>query len=136
MGKYVYRIEVRLERGWVKVVGEQDSSLEYMRGRLDGLRDLGTPHSGYRLVRMDPSNPSAEPKVLKEVEPRLDMAVMAPAGLGHRWQPFAGAAARALRKAAEDVVCAARNEPERLGEHKAKLLALAEAVEALLKTPA
>ena len=132
--KYLYRIEADLfGNGWRTLIGEQDGSLEYMRGRFAGFRESGGPHPAFRLVRVDPADPTAAPKLLDEVVERTDLSVgMLPQAFGYQWGTYASAAARALRTAARDVRHAARHNPD-LSEHQAKLNALADAVDALVK---
>ena len=131
--KYTYRIEADLwGRGWRTLVGEQDGSLEYMRGRFDGFRDGGSPCPAFRLVRFDPAAPTTAPKVLDETIERTELSVgMLPQAFGYQWCAYASAAAKALRTAAYDVRHAARNNPD-LSEHQVKLHALADTVDALL----
>lgn len=130
--KYDYRIEADLfGKGWQTLVGEQDGSLEYMRGRFAGFRESGGPRPAFRLVRVDPSNPAAEPKVLEEAKERTELSVgMLPQAFGFQWATYASAAARALRVAAQDVRHAARHNPD-LSEHQRKLDNLAAEVDAL-----
>jgi hypothetical protein len=131
--KYLYRIEADLfGNGWRTLVGEQDGSLEYMRGRFDGFRESGGPRPAFRLVRFDPADPTAEPKVLDETKARSDLDVgMLPQAFGFQWGTYASAAAKALRTAAYDVRSAARNNPD-LQDHEARLNALAAEVDALV----
>lgn len=132
--KYLYRIEADFRgRGWHTLVGEQDGSLEYMRGRFDGFRSGEGPCPAFRLVRFDPADPTApEPKVLDETKERTDLSVgVLPQALGYQWGTYASAAARALRTAAYDVRHAARHNPD-LFEHQAKLDNLAAEVDALV----
>ena len=133
--KYEYRIEADiLGRGWQTLVGEQDGSLEYMRGRFVGFRESGSPRPAFRLVRIDPSNPAAEPKVLDETKARTELSVgMLPQACGFQWEAYARAAARALRVAASDVRAAARH--GQYAGHSEKFAALADEVEALCTRP-
>lgn len=135
--KYLYRIDAyfpvpeEVGDGWRTLVGEQDGSLEYMRGRFDGFRNGSSPSPAFRLVRFDPADPSMPPKVLDDTKARTELSVgMLPQAFGYQWSTYASAAARALRTAAYDVRHAARNDPD-LSEHQAKLNALADAVDAL-----
>lgn len=131
--KYTYRIEADfMGRGWRTLVGEQDGSLEYMRGRFDGFRGGGSPCPAFRLVRFDPADPNTTPKVLDETKERTELSVgMLPQAFGFQWGAYASAAAKALRTAAYDVRSAARNNPD-LQAHEARLNALAAEVDALV----
>jgi hypothetical protein len=132
--KYLYRIEAELfGNGWRTIIGEQYGSLEYMRGRFAGFRESGGPRPAFRLVRFDPADPTAEPKVLDETKERTDLSVgMLPQAFGYQWSAYASAAARALRTAAYDVRHAARRNPD-LSKHQAELERLADEVEALIR---
>ncbi len=131
--RYVYRIESDLfGNGRRTLVGEQDGSLEYMRGRFSGFRGSEGPHPAFRLVRIDPADPNAEPKVLDEVKENKELSVgMLPQAFGYQWGIYASAAAKALRKAAQDVRHAARHNPD-LSEHQAMLTALADYIDSLV----
>lgn len=133
--KYLYCIEAKLfDDRWSTVVGEQDGSLEYMRGRFDGFRERGGPQPAFRLVRIKPSDDSAEVKVLYEIHEKTELSVGAmPQTVGFQWSRYASAAADALYTAAHDVRYAARNNPE-LQQHHEKLMAIASEVERLLPT--
>lgn len=92
--KYLYCIEAKLfDDRWTTVVGEQDGSLEYMRGRFDGFRERGGPQPAFRLVRIKPSDDSAEVKVLYEIHEKTELSVGAmPQTVGFQWSRYASAA--------------------------------------------
>jgi hypothetical protein len=133
--KYLYCIEAKLsDNRWTTVVGEQDGSLEYMRGRFDAFRERPGPQPAFRLLRMNVKDASAGAKVLYEIHEKTELSVGAmPQTVGFQWSRYASAAADALHTAAHDVRYAARNNPE-LQQHHEKLIALASEVERLLPT--
>lgn len=131
--KYTYRIEADiLDRGWLTLVGEQDGSLEYMRGRFAGFKEGGSPRPAFRLVRIDPNNPAA-PKVLEEVGERKTLSVgMIPQACGFQWSAYAHAAANALRVASADVRHASRRNDLYQG-HSERFAEIADEVDALCR---
>ena len=131
--KYQYRIEADLfGRGWRTLVGEQDGSLEYMRGRFDGFRDGGSPCPALRLVRIDPADPTVS-KVLDEHKARTDLSVgMVPQAFGYQWPAYANAAARALRIASADARAASRRD-DAAAARSERFNTLADEVDALVR---
>lgn len=131
--KYLYRIEADLlGRGWRTLVGEQDGSLEYMRGRFDGYRHGASPRPAFRLVRIDPADPN-NPKVLDELKERTDLDVgMVPQAFGYQWPAYANAAARALRVAATDARAASRRDDAATARSE-RFDSLADEVDALVR---
>lgn len=127
--KYQYCIEVNLHgRGWYRLFGQQDGSLEYMRGRFAALREGYGPRSAYRLVRVNLSDEQAEPKVLDELEELRTLALGMQVGGGYKWRIYAKGCVDALRKAA----LGAKHDPEAHPDHEGKFLAWASEIEALL----
>jgi hypothetical protein len=128
--KYQYCIEVNLHgRGWYRLFGKQDGSLEYMRGRFAEIREGSGPRSAYRLVRVNPSDEQAEPKVLDELGELSTLSLGMQVSGGYKWFVHAKGCVDALRKASFDV----RRDPDAHPDHAEKFLTLASEVEALLK---
>lgn len=127
--KYQYCIEVNLHgRGWYRLFGQQDGSLEYMRGRFAALREGYGPRPAYRLVRVNPSDEQAEPKVLEELGELHTLALGMQVGGGYKWRLYAKGCVDALRKAALD----AKHDPDAHPDHEGKFLTYASEIEALL----
>lgn len=121
--KYSYAIEAKWQGDWRPIFGEQDGSLEYMRGRMATMREYPGPRSAYRLVRSDG-------KVLEEVSALTELSYgMLPQGFGYQWSGIAAAAHTALLHAAWD----ARH---RNADASIRLQHLAEQLNALLEAPA
>ena len=128
--KYQYCIEVNLHnRGWYRLFGQQDGSLDYMRGRFAALREGYGPRPAYRLVRVDPANEQAEPKVLDALEALHTLSLGMQVGGGYKWPAYANGCVTALRKAALD----AKRDPNAHPEHAEKFLAWASESEALIQ---
>lgn len=130
--RYVYRIESDLfGNGWRTLVGEQDGSLEYMRGRFSGFRESGGPRPAFRLVRIDPADPT-NMKVIDEQAARTELSVgIVPQASGYQWPAYANAAARALRVASADARAAARRDGTAIARSE-RFARLADELEAML----
>ncbi len=131
--KYTYRIEANiLGRGWQVLFGAQDGSLEYMRGRFAGFREGSSPCPAFRLVRVDPEDPSAL-KILDETRERTELSMgLMPQAFGSQWPTYASAAARALEYASKDAGVAFRrgDKPTHISD---RLMALSKAVRSLVE---